>query len=229
MLIHTLGPTKWRPPHWPSSGHKSKPKTVCAYTKPLSRRPNIHQSQSSTSALARLPHPRKQDLKCLSGNPWPLSQSCPISVVPLLTLYKTRSCPKSLGESTPLLVGHCTLPICGLSPPEEGRQTHDLLPYFSFVIWHRGVSKRNTHRDQAGNLKKESWCLHQTKWVSFFPHHKKSKGNRKKEASGSKHKDKCSADGWQIFSFSTTKWQVFWDWRVSKETHWATWPSFSRC
>lgn len=40
---------------------------------------------------------------------------------------------------------------------------------------------------------------------------------KKRQTSGSKHKSKCSANCRQI-SFSTTKFQVFWDWTASKRT-----------
>lgn len=39
------------------------------------------------------------------------SQSCPISILKLLTLYKTCPCSKSLGKSIPLLMSSYTLSI----------------------------------------------------------------------------------------------------------------------
>lgn len=52
----------------------------------LSRKPNIHQSQSSSSALAGSPHPGKQDLLALILD---LLANHAISLLPLLTLCKT--------------------------------------------------------------------------------------------------------------------------------------------
>lgn len=75
-LIRRSEPTKWRLPQWPSPCYKSKPKSACTCGKPLSRNLNIHQSQSSNSALASLPYPRKQDLLALEGNHPPPGQSC---------------------------------------------------------------------------------------------------------------------------------------------------------
>lgn len=39
-LICMSGPTKWRPPTWPSPHYKSKPRSAFIYRKHLSRKPN---------------------------------------------------------------------------------------------------------------------------------------------------------------------------------------------
>lgn len=57
----TSEPTEWRLPQWPGPNHKPKPKSAYIYGKPLTRKLNILQSQSSNSALASSPYPRKQD------------------------------------------------------------------------------------------------------------------------------------------------------------------------
>ena len=51
----------------------------------LSRKPDMHQSQSSNSALAGFSHPRKRDLLALIPD---LLANHAISLLPLLTLYK---------------------------------------------------------------------------------------------------------------------------------------------
>lgn len=105
MLLHILEPDTVEATPLAQTLTQSKPKSVCTYRKPLSRKPNIHQSQSAVSALAHLPLPRKQDPESPSGNSQPPSQSDPVFALPLSTVYKTQSSPKSLGKSILLLVG----------------------------------------------------------------------------------------------------------------------------
>lgn len=52
-----------------------------------SEKPNIHVTESSHSAVAASPYPRKQDWLASEGTPWPSGQSCPVSVSPLPTLW----------------------------------------------------------------------------------------------------------------------------------------------
>lgn len=58
----------------------------------------------------------------------------PCSHVTSSTLYKTCSCPKSLGKRAPLLVGHYVPPIHQLSSLGQ-RTSHSLLSCFRLVIW----------------------------------------------------------------------------------------------
>lgn len=56
-----------------------------------------------------------------------------VSVLPLLTFYKTCSCAKSLGKSVPLLVRHGTPPMYG-SLSLESKTLNLLLNCFHFVL-----------------------------------------------------------------------------------------------
>ena len=74
-LICILGTTKWRLPQWPGPHHKSNPKSASSYGKHLSRKPNIHQSQSSNSAYLvylnlenRICQPYKKSLDLLANH-----------------------------------------------------------------------------------------------------------------------------------------------------------------
>lgn len=113
---------------WPT--HESECKSAYIYWKHLPRKSNPHQSQFTNSALATLPYPREQALLALSGNSPPPSQSCFVSLLPLLqsnalslrythyvaafNLYKTSSCSRSLRNSVLPLARHHTLPLHGL-------------------------------------------------------------------------------------------------------------------
>lgn len=68
-LTPVSGPTKCWLPQWPGSHHKLRRKLACTYRKHLSRKPNIHQSQTNESASGRSPNPRKQDPLALQGIP----------------------------------------------------------------------------------------------------------------------------------------------------------------
>lgn len=112
---------KTRPNQWPSPCHKSKLKSTCTHRKHLSMNPSFHPSQSSNSALAssRL----RIGLTSLIRKSLTI-RPCPVSKLPLLMFYKTRSVPEFLGKML-----HCSWdPALPQSvecfPLNKGHQTH---------------------------------------------------------------------------------------------------------
>lgn len=86
------GTTKWRAPQWPTQA------TNLSLNQPTLVRKASLPSNLTPITILQLDS-KKQDLLTLEGTPRLLAKPA-LSMLPLLMLYKTRSCPKSLGKST---------------------------------------------------------------------------------------------------------------------------------
>lgn len=120
--IHTeslyMGTHQTEATFWPRPHRQSEAKLACPSMKCLTVKETAPQSQFSSSALVSSPHPRKQDLLILEGNPQSPSQSRPVSTPPLPTLPTTLSCPKVRSKSAPLVSEALYFPTHGLSASE---------------------------------------------------------------------------------------------------------------